>query len=138
MTPPSEAGRPPILRTLRVLCGVTAAYDIALGCGLIFLLKTVGALLNLETPTYPDNAQLNGAFLIAVGIGYVIVLGRLEATLWYLWVMGVLLHLAGAGILFYNIIASGSPWQFGVFGGVDGVLGVLFLINLTKLQRQGM
>ena len=100
MTSSEEAGRPPILRTLRVLCGFTAVYDLALGITLIVFLKPVGTLLRIDPPTYPDNAQLNGTFLIAVGIGYVIVMRRMEETLWYLWVMGVFLHLLGAAILF--------------------------------------
>ena len=139
MTHANKAGRPPILKALRLLCGITAFYDCVLGIGLIFLLPTIGTIIGIEAPKYPDNAQLNGAFLISVALGYIAAMKDLENTLWYTWIMGVGLHFMGAAIFLYNVaIVDRSPWQFGIFGIVDGVLGIFFLVNLRRLQKQGI
>jgi len=139
MTHVNKAGRPPIIKALRLLCGITAFYDCMLGIGLIFLLPTIGSMMGIEPPNYPDNAQLNGAFLVSVAFGYVAAMRNLENNLWYIWIMGVGLHLMGAAIILYNVVlVHRSPLQFGIFGIVDGLLGVLFLINLRRLQKQGI
>lgn len=117
-------------RRLSVVAGISLVYDLGAG---ITLLAATDRLASLFGTTVPDPilfAQLNGLFLIAVGLGYVQPLRRPLEHRAYMWIFGVLLKGAGAVIFVVDHLVHASPLSFLAFAVSDGLLCVVTLSAL--------
>ena len=77
-------------------------------------------------------AKLNGLFLIAVGIGYLMPLYDPVRYRAYLWVFGPLLKGAGALLFIVDYFVNASPASFLLFAFTDGAIAVATLAALMK------
>ncbi len=109
--------------------------DVLLGRALLFALPEVQGLLDLPTPRFPVNANLNGLFALAVGAGYFAVWRRPADFGWYFWIMGVCLKGGGTLFLILDQVLRGSPPAFLLVAVTDGTLAVLTLYALTRRRR---
>jgi xanthosine utilization system XapX-like protein len=112
------------LRRLAIVAAVSGIYDIALGLALLAARKWLQSLFALPPPAPPIHADLNGVFLLAVGIGYVLPYRRPDAYRGYLWVMGPLLKGGGSLLFLADHWLRGSPAAFLLFAVADGSLAV--------------
>ena len=94
-------------------------------------------IFNTALPQPPIHADLNGLFLLAVAVGYVIPYrdpdGASGRT--YLWVMGPLLKGLGAAAFIADYLVRHSPASFLLFAVSDGAMAVLTLWALTTSPR---
>ena len=120
---------------LRPIAAISGIYDAAIGLALLLAADRVAALFGVAPPQPPIFADLNGLFLLAVGIGYAFPYRDPIAGRWYLWVMGPFLKFAGAAAFLLDYVVRGhSPASFLLFAASDGTLAVLTLVGL-RLER---
>ena len=120
---------------MRLLFAVVLAsgiYDVLLGGALLFALDEVQQMLGIEPPRFPINANLNGLFALAVGVGYFVILKNPQDHRWYLWIMGPLLKGGGALLFVLDFALRNSPPVFLAFAASDGALAALTAVALVR------
>jgi hypothetical protein len=83
----------------------------------------------------PIFSNLNGLFLIAVGVGYYLPWREPDRYRGYMWVMGPLLKGGGAALFIFDYVYRGSPKSFLLFAASDGVLAIVTLYALRVRPR---
>jgi hypothetical protein len=122
------AGRHQLLRPIAAISGI---YDAAVGLCLLLAAARTAALFGVAPVQPPIFADLNGLFLVAVGVGYYFPFRDPHGARWYLWVMGPLLKFGGAAAFLLDYFVRGhSPASFLVFAFSDGSLALATLIAL--------
>jgi len=117
---------------LRPIAAISGVYDAAIGLFLLLAADRFAALLGVAPPQPPIFADLNGLFLLAVGIGYYFPYRDPVGARWYMWVMGPLLKGAGAAAFLLDYFVRGhSPASFLLFAASDGTLALLTLAALA-------
>ena len=95
---------------LRLVAAISGIYDAAIGLFLLLAADRFAALFGVAPPQPPIFADLNGLFLVAVGIGYYFPYRDPRGARWYMWVMGPLLKGAGAVAFLLDYFVRGhSP-----------------------------
>ncbi len=94
------------------------------------------ALFGVAPAQPPIFSDLNGIFLLSVGIGYYWPYRDPVAARWYLWVMGVGLKSAGAIAFLLDYFVRHSPKSFLLFSASDGTLAILTLVALLSRNRE--
>jgi len=114
---------------LRAIAAVSGIYDALVGVAMLAGRPLLAQIFAVPLPTPAIHADLNGVFLLAVAMGYLIPYrdpgsrgGRA-----YLWVMGPLLKGAGALIFVLDYWIRHSPPAFLLFGASDGALALATL-----------
>ena len=120
------------LRPLAVVAAVSGIYDIALGLALLVAREALQSAFGLPPPSPPIHADLNGVFLIAVGVGYLMPFRRPDLHRGYLWVMGPLLKGGGSVLFLADHWLRGSPAAFLLFALTDGALALWTLWALAR------
>ncbi len=133
---------PPASRAHSLLSAVAAisgVYDISLGVAMLAGRGLLSALFAVPHPQPPIHADLNGLFLIAIGLGYVMPWRDPERYRTYLWVMGPVLKGAGAVAFILDHLMRGSPSAFLIFAATDGMLALVTALALltTRTPRSG-
>lgn len=122
------------LRPLALVAIVSCVYDVLIGLALLaggdWLARTFG----VPSPQPPIFVELNGVFLIAVGVGYLLPYARPDSYRGYLWVMGPLLKGGGALAFVADHYAHASPPAFLLFAASDGALALLTLWALLATR----
>jgi hypothetical protein len=118
--------------TLRALSIVSGFYDLAIGVSMLFAARTMASLFGAPPPQPLLNAQLNGVFALAIGVGYFWAARDTEARRGYLWVAGVLAKALGAAVFVIDHFTQGSPTAFLLFAATDGTLAVLTTALLVR------
>ena len=119
-------------RVLSVLAGISLAYDLSAGLLLLAATDRMAGWFGVPVPHPVIFAKLNGLFLIAVGIGYLMPLSDPVRYRAYLWVFGPLLKGAGALIFIVDYFVNASPASFLLFAFTDGALAVATLAALMR------
>ena len=96
---------------------------------------TFASLFNVAPATPPIFSDLNGLFLVTIGIGYYLPFREPERYRGYMWVMGPLLKGAGALAFLLDYFYRGSPASFLLFAASDGSLALLTLYALAGRAR---
>jgi hypothetical protein len=122
------------VRALVVVAAASGVYDILLGAALLGGRELLQSLFQLPAPAPPIHADLNGIFLLAVGIGYVLPCRRPDLYRGYLWVMGPFLKGTGSLVFVVDHFVRHSPPAFLVFAVADGTLALLTLWALMKTR----
>jgi hypothetical protein len=117
------------LKTLALLSGI---YDLLLALPLLVAAPAMARLFGAPPPMPLVNAQLNGVFTLALGVGYFWAARDPEARRGYLWVAGVLAKGAGALVFLVDHFTHGSPPAFLLFTATDGGLCLLTLFLLLR------
>jgi len=121
---------------LRAIAAISGVYDAAIGLFLLLAADRFAALFAVAPAQPPIFADLNGLFLLAVGIGYYFPYRDPDGARWYLWIMGPLLKGAGAAAFLLDYFVRGqSPASFLLFAASDGTLALLTLIALLRVRN---
>ena len=113
------------MRRLSTIAAISGLYDFAVGVSLLFARDFLAATFGVPQPVPPIHADLNGLFLIAIAVGYVLPFRDPHRYRGYLWIMGPFLK--GAGALFFvaDHFLRQSPASFLVFAASDGLLALV-------------
>ena len=117
--------------SVRTIAAVSGVYDVAVGLFLVLAADRMAALFSVLPPNPPIFGNLNGLFLLAVGVGYYWPYADPRGARWYLWVMGVGLKSSGAAAFLVDYLVRDSPASFLLFAASDGTLAVLTLAALA-------
>jgi hypothetical protein len=120
---------------VRVIAAVSGIYDVAVGLFLLLAADRFAALFGVQPAQPPIFSDLNGLFLIAVGIGYSWPYRDPRGARWYLWIMGPGLKGAGAAAFLADYFVRHSPASFLLFAASDGILALLTLAALLRQRR---
>jgi hypothetical protein len=115
---------------LSLVAAISGIYDVALGVIMLAGRDTLSRLFSTPLPVPPIHADLNGLFLIAVGLGYVLPWRDPQKYRGYLWVMGPFLKGAGAAAFVLDVALRHSPLAFLAFAAGDGTLALVTLVAL--------
>jgi hypothetical protein len=127
--------RHPDQRALVAVAAVSGLYDVALGTVLLAGRGLLAAIFALPAPVPPIHADLNGLFLLAVGLGYVLPFRSPDRYRGYLWVMGPFLKGFGCLAFLADHVVRHSPPAYLAFAATDGALAIL---TLWVLLRSGV
>jgi hypothetical protein len=119
------------LSFVRAIAAVSGVYDAAVGLFLLLAADRMAALFSVPPPNPPIFGNLNGLFLLAVGVGYYWAYSDPRGARWYLWVMGVGLKTGGAAAFLLDYLVRDSPASFLLFAASDGTLAILTLLALA-------
>ncbi len=111
---------------------VSGLYDTVVGAFLLLAsdrLATIFGVLPARPPIFSD---LNGLFLLAVGVGYYLPWREPDRYRGYMWVMGPFLKGAGATAFVLDYLFRGSPSSFLLFAASDGLLAIVTLWALVR------
>jgi hypothetical protein len=112
---------------LSTIAAVSGLYDIVVGAFLLLAADRLASVFGVPPASPPIFSDLNGLFLVAVGIGYYLPFRDPERYRGYLWIMGPLLKGAGAALFVFDYLSRGSPASFLLFAASDGTLAALTL-----------
>lgn len=117
------------MNRVRAIAAVSGLYDAVAGILILAERPLFVRLFDLPSPHPAVHADLNGIFLLAVAVGYLIPYrdpysrgGRA-----YLWTMGPLLKGAGAAAFVLDYAFRRSPASVLLFAAGDGALAVFTL-----------
>jgi len=125
----------------RTIAVASAIYD-----GLVAVMMVAGRplmaqIFGVALPQPPIHADLNGLFLFAVAVGYVIPYREPDSRggRTYLWVMGPLLKGVGAAAFVADYLVRHSPPSFLIFAVSDGAMALLTLwaLRLNSARQDG-
>ena len=117
------------------IAAISGVYDAAVGLFLLLAADRFAALFGVAPAQPPIFSDLNGLFLLAVGIGYYWPYRDPCGARWYLWLMGPGLKGAGALAFLLDYFFRHSPASFLLFAASDATLAVLTLAALWRKQR---
>lgn len=126
--------RHPDERALVAVAAASGLYDIALGVALLAGRDVLASLFGVPAPTPPIHADLNGLFLLAVGVGYILPFRRPDLYRGYLWTMGPFLKGIGCLVFLADHFVRHSPPAYLVFAASDGVLALITLWVLVRTR----
>jgi hypothetical protein len=112
---------------LSLIAGISGLYDLIVGAFLLLAADSLASLFGVPPASPRIFSDLNGLFLVAVGIGYYFPWRDPVRYRGYLWVMGPLLKGAGAIAFLLDYLFRGSPPSFLLFAASDGSLALLTL-----------
>jgi hypothetical protein len=119
---------------LRPIAAISGIYDAAIGLSLLLAADRFAALFGVAPVQPPIFADLNGLFLVAVGVGYYFPYRDPVGARWYMWVMGPLLKFGGAAAFLLDyFVRRQSPASFLLFAASDGAIATLTLIALLRV-----
>ncbi len=124
----------PDLRLLVAVAAVSGIYDIVLGMAMLAGRGVLQSLFQLPAPVPPIHADLNGLFLLAVGVGYLLPYRRPDLYRGYLWVMGPFLKGMGSLAFVADHFVRHSPPAFLLFAVTDGTLAVVTVWALLRTR----
>jgi hypothetical protein len=119
-------------RRLSLIAAVSGLYDFVVGAFLLSIPTQVASWFGSPPPSPVINANLNGMFLVAVGVGYLLPFREPRRYRGYLWVMGPLLKGGGALIFLLDYFFRGSPAAFLLFAASDGSLAAITFAALVQ------
>ena len=116
---------------VRTIAAVSGVYDTLVGLFLLLAADRFASLFGVQPAQPPIFSDLNGLFLLAVGIGYYWPYADPRGARWYLWIMGPGLKGAGALAFLIDYFVRHSPASFLLFAASDGTLALLTLAALA-------
>lgn len=120
---------------LRAVAYVSAVYDAALAVALLLFPALTAHVFGLPAPVPLINAQLNGAFALALAAGYLWAAEAPAERAGYFWAAGVLAKGLGAALFIVDHIVRDSPPALLVFAVTDGALALLTLAALLSARK---
>ena len=116
---------------LSLIAGISGLYDFVVGALLLSASDMLASTFGVPPANPPIFSDLNGLFLIAVGVGYYLPWREPERYRGYMWVMGPLLKGGGAALFIFDCMYRGSPKSFLLFAASDGLLAIMTLYALV-------
>jgi len=127
------------MKWIRGIAAVSGVYDALIGVAMLAGRPMLSRLFDVPLPEPPIHAELNGVFLLAVAVGYLIPYREPESSggRSYLWVMGPLLKGGGALAFALDYVVRSSPRSYLLFACSDGALAIATLWILIANRRHG-
>ena len=122
---------------LSCIAAISGLYDFVVGALLLFAGDMLASTFGVPPASPPIFSNLNGLFLIAVGVGYYLPWHEPDRYRGYMWVMGPLLKGGGAALFIFDYLYRGSPKSFLLFAASDGLLAMLTWYALMVSSRAG-
>jgi len=119
---------------LSAIAAISGLYDGVVGAFLLLAADRLASLFGVPPASPPIFSDLNGLFLLAVGVGYYLPWRDPDRYRGYLWVMGPLLKGAGAALFIIHYVFAGAPASFLIFAASDGALALLTLWALVRRE----
>ena len=113
------------------MAAISGIYDLSVGLFLLIAADRMASLFGVAPAQPPIFSDLNGLFLVAVGIGYYFPYRDPVGARWYLWVMGPLLKGAGSVAFLADYLFRDSPPSFLLFAASDGAIALLTVVALA-------
>ena len=104
------------------IAGISGLYDGVVGALLLCAPAWLAGAFGVPPASPRIFSDLNGLFLLAVGVGYYLPWRDPARYRGYFWVMGPLLKGAGAVVFLVDYFLRGSPRSFLLFAASDGLL----------------
>ena len=120
---------------VRTVAAVSGLYDLSVGLFLLIAADRMASVFGVAPAQPPIFSDLNGLFLVAVGIGYYFPYRDPVAARWYLWLMGPVLKGAGAALFLADYFLRQSPKSFLLFAASDAALAVATLLALVTTRQ---
>ena len=120
---------------LSLVAGISGLYDFVVGALLLLAPGALASAFGVPPASPRIFSDLNGLFLISIGIGYYLPWREPERYRGYMWVMGPVLKGAGATLFLLDYALRGSPASFLLFAASDGSLALLTLYALLAPER---
>lgn len=111
---------------------ISGLYDFIVGAVLLLASDTLASVFSVPPASPPIFSDLNGLFLVSIGIGYYLPWREPDRYRGYMWVMGPLLKGGGALTFLLDYFYRGSPSSFLLFAASDGSLALLTLYALLR------
>ena len=115
---------------LSLIAGISGLYDGVVGALLLCAPAWLAGAFGVPAASPRIFSDLNGLFLLAVGVGYYLPWRDPARYRGYLWVMGPFLKGAGAATFLIDHFLRGSPRSFLLFAASDGLLAAVTLYAL--------
>jgi hypothetical protein len=115
---------------LSLIAGISGLYDGVVGALLLCAPAWLAGAFGVPAASPRIFSDLNGLFLLAVGVGYYLPWRDPARYRGYLWVMGPFLKGAGAATFLIDHFLRGSPRSFLLFAASDGLLAAVTLFAL--------
>jgi hypothetical protein len=119
---------------LSIVAAISGLYDSIVGAVLLIAPDSLASLFGVPAASPRIFSDLNGLFLIAVGVGYYLPWRDPDRYRAYMWIMGPLLKGAGATIFLLDYAFRGSPASFLLFAASDGTLALLTVVALLRTR----
>ena len=117
------------------IAAISGLYDGVVGALLLCAPGWLAHAFGVPPASPRIFSDLNGLFLLAVGIGYCLPWRDPARYRGYLWVMGPFLKGAGAVTFLLDYFLRGSPASFLLFAASDGTLALVTLFALRASLR---
>ncbi|HET7619615.1 MAG TPA: hypothetical protein VFK20_14005 [Vicinamibacterales bacterium] len=127
---------PPTQKFLRAVAATSGVYDASIGLTLLLAPGVMAAWFGVAPAHPPIFSDLNGLFLLSIGIGYWFPWRDPRGARWYLWVMGPGLKGAGAVAFCLDYALRHSPASFLLFAFSDGSVALLTLVALLASRSR--
>ena len=124
------------MQTLRLIALVSGVYDSVAGAAMLLERPLITRLFDIPAPHPPLYGDLNGIFLLAVGLGYALPYRDPERGRVYLWVMGPFLKGAGTLAFLLDHVVRQSPQSVLLLAASDGVLALITLWALLQTSER--
>jgi hypothetical protein len=117
------------------IAAISGLYDGIVGALLLCVPAWLASAFGVPPASPRIFSDLNGLFLLAVGMGYYLPWKDPERHRGYLWVMGPFLKGGGALAFVVDYVVRGSPPSFLLFAASDGTLAAITLYALVRSRN---
>jgi len=123
-------------RSYRNLFLIAALYDFILGSVFfVFLPFFFEDVFEIPAPNYPAFFQAAAAFVFVMGIGFYFVFLNLYRNI-DIVKLGIVFKLVYTTVAFYYVFIENMPWIFSIFGFLDLIFIVFFILFLRAVKRE--
>jgi len=123
-------------KAYRSLFLIAALYDFILGFIFFFFLPFFfEELFELAAPLYPSFYQGGAAFVFVMGVGFYFVYRNMYRNI-DIVKLGIVFKSVYTILAFYYVFVESMPWIFSIFGLLDIIFIVLFLLFLRDFKRE--
>jgi len=115
---------------------IAALYDFVLGIAFFFFLPFFfEEIYNIAAPIYPSFYQGGAAFVFVMGVGFYFVYRNMYRNVDIVKI-GITFKSVYTALAFYYVFIENMPWVFSIFGFLDIVFIVFFVLFLRAFKRE--
>ncbi len=123
-------------KAYRNLFLIAALYDFVLGIAFFFFLPFFfEEIYGIDAPIYPSFYQGGAAFVFVMGVGFYFVYRNMYRNVDIVKI-GIIFKSVYTALAFYYVFIENMPWVFSIFGFLDIVFIVFFVLFLRAFKRE--
>ena len=123
-------------KAYRSLFLIAALYDFVLGFAFFFFLPFFfEEIYDIAAPIYPSLYQGGAAFILVMGIGFYFVYRNMYRNVDIVKI-GIAFKSVYTALAFYYVFIEDMPWVFSVFGVLDLVFIIFFILFLRDIKKE--